>query len=33
MAVVYEARLKGERENPEFIETEVKKDIRFLQLK
>lgn len=33
MTVVYEVRLKGERENPEFRETKVKKDIKFLQFK
>lgn len=29
-AVIYEERLKGGREDPEFIETKVKKDIKFL---
>lgn len=30
MAVIYEFRLKGLKENPEFIETKVKQDIKYL---
>lgn len=30
MAIIYKVRLKRERETPEFTETKVKKDNKFL---